>query len=94
MDGQQLNTAVGLTIAAVGLVSWSLVLLAEPEHPVQSRVMWLLALGMTLVSSLALADVDWWVGVFAAVNRAVVAGSGVRALWLVWRGARAARREP
>lgn len=94
MDGQQLNTAVGLTIAAVGLVSWSLVLLWEPDHPVQSRVMWLLALGMTLVSSLALADVDWWVGVVAAANRTIVAGAGIRSLWLLWRGPQAARHDP
>lgn len=96
MSGQDLNQSLGLLIASVGLVSWLLVVAQDPHrHPIGAPVMLLLSLGMVLVSSLAVADESWWVGVFAAANRVIVAGSGIRALWHIRADARAgARREP
>ena len=94
MDGQSLNAAVGLGVAIVALISWTAVWWLEAEHPVHAPAMWLLSLGFVLVSSLSLTGAPWWVGVFAAANRAIVAGLGLRALWLIHQARRGARLEP
>lgn len=95
MDGPGLNLLAGLVIASIGLASWTLVaLLAPHRYPVAAPVMVLLAFGMVLVSVLAINGESWWVGVFAAANRVIVAGAGVRALWhLLSDARRSARRE-
>lgn len=95
MDGSQLNTSIGFVVAVVGFVSWATVLAIAPHRfPVGAPVMTLLSLGLLAVSTLALIGEPWWVGVVAATNRALVAGSGIRILWLIHREARPARREP
>ena len=95
MTPAELNTAVGVIVAAIGFVTWATVLVLDPHrHPVGAPVMVLLAFGMLLVSGLSLQHEMWAVGVFAAANRAIVAGAGVRALWHVLRSARVVRHEP
>lgn len=95
MDGQQLNTLIGLVVATVGFASWATVLLIAPDrHPVGAPVMVFLAGGLLIVSGLTLLHEAWWVGVVAAANRAIVAGSGLRTLWHIHLEARTARHEP
>lgn len=88
-----MNLVVGLAMSWIAWFAWALVVILDAKRSPTAPVMLLLATGMLLVSTLAVADQSWWVAVFAAANRAIVAAAGLRALWQVTLARRGARRE-
>jgi membrane glycosyltransferase len=81
------NEVAGLVIASVALASWALVFILDPDgrYLIPAWVMLLLSMGMALVSAFAVTDVEGLVGIFAAVNRTLVAGYGIITLYRVLR---------
>lgn len=81
------NLDIGLIVAVVGVTSWGLAYAIDPDGQtrVPSWVMFVLALGMAVVSSLSVAGENGLVAIFAATNRTIVAGYGVITLYRVLR---------